>query len=94
VNLAEVYASAGRREKSLDTLDAALELFGEDERLKRARSRVEKRRSPMLPFLTRAHFLNRTFSKLRHHTLKRLGEERIQDEYPSDQNKSRTVSTR
>ena len=73
LNLAEVYALAGRREKALDTLDAALELFGEDKRLKRARSRVEKRRSPVLPFLARNHFLNRTFGKFRHHTLNRLG---------------------
>jgi Flp pilus assembly protein TadD len=75
LNLAEVYALAGRREKALDTLDAALELFGQDKRLKRARSRVEKRRSPMLPFLTRGHFLNRTFGRLRHRTLKQLGKQ-------------------
>ena len=93
LNLAEVYASAGRREKALDTLDAALALFGGDERLKRARSRVEKLRSPFLPFLTRDHFLNRTLGKLRHRTLRRLGKENIQDENPSHQNKSRKVST-
>ena len=75
LNLAEVYALAGRREKALDTLDAALDLFGQDKRLKRARSRVEKRRSPVLPFLTRSHFLNRTFGRLRHRTMKRLGKQ-------------------
>jgi Flp pilus assembly protein TadD len=75
LNLAEVYALAGRREKALDTLDAALELFGGDARLKRARSRVEKRRTPVLPFLTRDHFLNRTFGKWRHGTMKRLGKQ-------------------
>jgi Flp pilus assembly protein TadD len=73
LNLAEVYALAGRREKALDTLDAALAQFVGDERLKRARSRVEKRRTPVLPFLTREHFLNRTFGKVRHRTLQRLG---------------------
>ena len=72
LNLAEVYALGGRREKALDTLDAALVLFHGDERLKRARCRVEKRRSPVLPFLTRDHFLNRTFGRVRHRTLKRL----------------------
>ena len=72
LNLAEVYALAGRREKALDTLDAALALFGGDQRLIRARSRVEKRRSPVLPFLKRDHFLNRTFGRVRHRTLKRL----------------------
>jgi len=35
-----VYASAGLREKALDKLDEALELFGEDARLKRARGMV------------------------------------------------------
>jgi tetratricopeptide (TPR) repeat protein len=76
LNLAEVYASAGRRAKALDTLDAALELFGEDERLRRARSRVEKRRSPLIPFLTRDNFMNRELGKLRHRVLKRLGKEK------------------
>jgi tetratricopeptide (TPR) repeat protein len=73
LNLAEVYASAGRRTKALDTLDAALALFGEDERLRHARGRVEKRRSPLLPFLRREHFLNRKLGELRHRVLNRLG---------------------
>jgi Flp pilus assembly protein TadD len=73
LNLAEVYALAGRREKAIDTIDIALAHFGKDERLVRARSRVEKRRAPMLPFLTRNHFLNRTFGKVRHRTLSRFG---------------------
>src|SRR5579872_1364010 len=53
LNLAEVYQLAGRRTQAIDTLEAALELFSNDERLKRARGRVEKRRSPVLPFLAR-----------------------------------------
>jgi len=73
LNLAEVYALAGRREKAIDTIDIALAHFGKDARLVRARSRVEKRRAPMLPFLTRNHFLNRTFGKVRHRTLSRFG---------------------
>jgi Flp pilus assembly protein TadD len=77
LNLAEVYALAGRRAKALDTLDAALTLFGDDERLIHARSRVEKRRNPLLPFLSREHFLNRKLGKLRHRALKRLGKENI-----------------
>jgi Flp pilus assembly protein TadD len=72
LNLAEVYALAGRRQKALDTIDSALEIFGRDARLMRARSRVEKRRTPVLPFLTRDHFLNRTFGKFRHRALGRL----------------------
>src|SRR5580704_12078456 len=71
LNLAEVYQLAGRNSKAIDTLDAALELFGNDERLKRARSRVEKRRTPVLSFLDRDNVLNRQLGKLRHRALKR-----------------------
>jgi tetratricopeptide (TPR) repeat protein len=66
LNLGEVYASAGLREKALDKLDDALKLFGEDARLKRARSKVENRRAPLLPFIRREHFMNRKLGKLRH----------------------------
>jgi tetratricopeptide (TPR) repeat protein len=76
LNLADVYAAAGRREKALDTLDTARELFGDDERLMRARSHVEKRRSPVLAFLNREHYLNRELGKLRHRALKHLGKEK------------------
>jgi tetratricopeptide (TPR) repeat protein len=72
LNLGEVYAAAGLREKALDKLDLALERFGEDARLKQARSRIEKRRNPVLPILGRGHFLNRELGKLRHRTLKHL----------------------
>jgi tetratricopeptide (TPR) repeat protein len=75
LNLAEVYASAGRRAKALGTLDAALELFGEDDRLRRARRGVERRRSSVLPFLRREHMLNRKLGKLLHRILRRLGKE-------------------
>ena len=73
LNLGEVYALAGRREKALDKLDHALELFGEDARLRQARSKVENRRAPLLPFFGRKHFLNRELGKLRHGMLKSLG---------------------
>jgi hypothetical protein len=73
LNLGEVYASAGLREKALDMLDEALELFGEDARLKRARGMVDNRRKPLLPFMGREHFLNRELGKLRHRALKSLG---------------------
>src|ERR1700730_885229 len=70
LNLGEVYASAGLREKALDKLDDALEFFGDDTRLKQARSRGQNRRTPILPFFGREHFLNREFGKLRHRLLK------------------------
>jgi len=71
LNLAEVYASAGRRAKALATLDTALGLFGEDERIRQARIRVEKRRSPLIPFLARENFLNRKLGQWRHRYLTR-----------------------
>jgi hypothetical protein len=70
LNLAEVCASAGLREKALDKLDTALERFGEDPQLRQARSKVEMRRTPPLPFIRREHFLNRELGKLRHRMLK------------------------
>jgi len=73
LNLGEVYALAGRREKALDKLDHALGLFGDDARLKQARCKVEERRSPLLPFFGRTHFLNRELGKWRHRILKSLG---------------------
>src|SRR5690242_18201377 len=73
MNLIEVYALAGWREKALHRLDAALRIFGNDARLKRARSKVTERRGPVLPFFGRSHFLNRKLGKWRHRILKRLG---------------------
>lgn|SRR5690349_8939430 len=70
LNLADVYASAGLRESALHTLDRALQSFGDDKRLTSARSRVQKRRNPVLPFLTRENPLNRELGKLRHRILK------------------------
>jgi tetratricopeptide (TPR) repeat protein len=70
LNLAEVYSLAGLREMSLYKLDYALGLFGDDARLKRARSKIEKRRTPVLPFFGREHFLNRKLGKMRHRILK------------------------
>jgi tetratricopeptide (TPR) repeat protein len=75
LNLAEVFTLSKRRERALDTLDAALEIFGEDGRLRQARSRLEKRRSPVLSFFPRDHFLNRKLGKLRHRALKRFNKE-------------------
>jgi tetratricopeptide (TPR) repeat protein len=75
LNLVEVYAMAGMREKAARQLDYALRLFGDDGRLKRARSKLEERRSPCLPFVDRQHFLNRKLGKLRHRVLKKLDRE-------------------
>jgi tetratricopeptide (TPR) repeat protein len=72
LNLREVYALAGQREKALDALDSASKLFGNDARLKRARSKAQPRRAPLLPFFGRKHFLNRELGKLRHRILEHL----------------------
>ena len=72
LNLGEVYAASGMRERALHKLDDAAQLFGEDTRLKQARSKVQNRRNPILPFFGRAHFLNRELGKLRHRALNYL----------------------
>jgi Flp pilus assembly protein TadD len=66
LNLAEVYVAAGRRDDAVAVLDRASIYSGKDVRLKRARAELGKRSSPVLPFLERAHFLNRSLGKLRH----------------------------
>ena len=71
LNLIEVYALAGWREKALSKLDSASKLFGNDARLKRFRAKIVERRAPVLPFLGRGHFLNRELGKFRHRILKR-----------------------
>ena len=72
LNLGEVYALAGRREQAVLTLGHAMKLFGNDARLKQALSKVQNRRTPVLPFFGREHFLNRELGKLRHKILGKL----------------------
>jgi tetratricopeptide (TPR) repeat protein len=71
LNVIEVYALAGWREKALRKLDNASKLFGNDAQLKRFRAKIMQRRAPVLPFLGRGHFLNRELGKLRHRMSKR-----------------------
>jgi Flp pilus assembly protein TadD len=75
LNLVEVFALAGQREKALDRLHSASRLFGNDARLKRLRCKLQKRSAPLLPFLGRKHFLNRELGKLRHRILKKFDEQ-------------------
>jgi len=72
LNLAEVYVSAGRRDDAVAVLDRGLIYFKADARIKRARSNLGKRSSPVLSFLGRDHFLNRSLGKLRHRVTGRL----------------------
>jgi Flp pilus assembly protein TadD len=72
LNLAEVYVASGQRSDAIIILDQARESFGPNPRLVKARSRVEKRRSPMLPFLDRQNPLNKSLGKLRHRASKQF----------------------
>jgi len=49
-----------------------LELFGEDARLMRVRSKVQNRRTTPLPFFCREHFLSRELGKWPHRIVKGL----------------------
>jgi Flp pilus assembly protein TadD len=72
LNLAEVYVAAGRRDEAVDVLDKGLIYFSVDARIKNARANLGKRSSPVLPFLERGHFLNRSLGKLRRRVAVRL----------------------
>src|SRR5260370_11504450 len=66
LNLAEVYVAAGRRDDAVAVLDRASIYSSVDARIKRPRGELGKRNPPVLPFLERGHFLNRSLGKLRH----------------------------
>jgi Flp pilus assembly protein TadD len=68
LNLAEVYLSAGRRADAVAVLDRGLIYVSDDPRLNRARAKLGRRRSSVLPFLDRGHLFNRILGKLRHRT--------------------------
>lgn len=73
LNLAEVYLKAGNQEDAVETLTVGLQYTKRDVRLTRALRKLGVRRSPVIPFLQRKHFLNRHLGKLRHRVLQRLG---------------------
>src|ERR1700733_14069495 len=73
LNLAEVYVSAGRRDDAIAVLDRGLIYINTDTRIRRARANLGRRCSPVLPFLERGHFLNRSLGKLRHRVSGRPG---------------------
>jgi Flp pilus assembly protein TadD len=76
LNLAEVYVSAGRRDDAVAVLDRSLMYLRVDARIKRARASLGKRTSPVLSFLDRGHFLNRSLGKLRHRVFGHLGKQK------------------
>lgn len=73
LNLAEVYATAGRREEAVEALQAGLKFARRDIRLNIAMNKLTSRRSPVISFLTRRHPINRSLGKLRHQTLSLIG---------------------
>jgi Flp pilus assembly protein TadD len=62
LNLAEVYAAAGRRDDAVEALQSGLKY-----------NKLTRRRPPVFSFLERRHPLNRQAGKLRHQTLKLFG---------------------
>lgn len=74
LNLAEVYAAAGRRDDAVEALQAGLKFARRDVRLTIAINKLTHRRTPVLSFLARRHPLNRQLGMLRHRTLRILGQ--------------------
>src|SRR5579864_9539696 len=75
LNLAEVYATAGRREDAVEALQSGLKYARRDVRLNLAMNRLAERRPPVLTFLTRQNPLNRQLGMLRHKTLQMFGQD-------------------
>lgn len=73
LNLAEVYASAGRRDEAVEALQAGMKFARRDIRLNIAMNKLTKRRSPVFSFLKRQHPLNKGFGKIRHQALNLVG---------------------
>jgi Flp pilus assembly protein TadD len=73
LNLAEVYATAGRREDAVEALQSGLKYARRDVRLSMALNRLMERRQPVLSFLSRRNPLNRQLGILRHRTLQMFG---------------------
>jgi len=74
LNLAEVYATAGRRDDAVEALQSGLKYARRDVRLTIAMNKLTRRRTPVLSFLARRHPLNRQLGILRHHTMQIFGQ--------------------
>src|ERR1700740_1221364 len=73
LNLAEVYATAGRRDEAVDALQAGLKFARRDVRLSIALNRLMHRRTPVFSFLERKHPVNRQLGMIRHRALQMFG---------------------
>jgi len=74
LNLAEVYATAGRRDDAVEALEAGMKYARRDVRLNIAMNRLATRKPPVLNFLARKHPLNRQLGILRHRALRAFGQ--------------------
>ncbi|HEY2459553.1 MAG TPA: tetratricopeptide repeat protein [Candidatus Acidoferrum sp.] len=74
LNLAEVYATAGRRDDAVEALESGLKFARRDVRLTIAMNRLTQRKPPVLGFLGRRHPLNRQLGILRHRTMRVFGQ--------------------
>ena len=75
LNLAEVYATAGRRDDAVEALRSGLKFARRDVRLTIAMNKLTHRRAPVISFLARRHPLNRQLGLLRHRTLRMFGQD-------------------
>ncbi len=66
LNLARVYLIANQRRKAIDAVVAGRQVDRRHPDLARLHRELGVRRSPVLRFLHRDHFLNRLFGRLRH----------------------------
>jgi Flp pilus assembly protein TadD len=73
LNLAEVHGLAGNKEEAIETLSRGLKFTKQNKHLAAALRQFGSRRPPVLRFLDRTHFLNRSFGKMRNRLLISLG---------------------
>ncbi|HVN82801.1 MAG TPA: hypothetical protein VMW38_27710 [Terriglobia bacterium] len=66
INLSKVYSRAGQRKKALETLVEGLKYVANKTQLLTEMKKLGCRRKPLLPFLPRDHFLNKSLGKLTH----------------------------
>src|SRR5436309_7536168 len=74
LNLAEVYAAAGRRDDAVDALQTGLKYARRDIRLTIAMNKLTPRRSPVLGFLGPQNAVNRALGILRHRAMQLFGQ--------------------
>src|SRR5437763_17040342 len=74
LNLAEVYATAGRRDDAVDALQTGLKFARRDIRLTIAMNKLTARRAPVLSYLGRWTTLHRQLGILRHRAMRLFGQ--------------------